>query len=92
MYFPFTEMLGWQSRRIIPFSATSLSPLRSLNRRPSTPLFPGLGQLWLSLGLSLLLAPPCGIVFRQPLAIPFSQNSNLSTSLALLKTCLFSRS
>src|SRR6218665_3194340 len=31
-------------------------------------LFPGLGQLWLSLGLSLLSVHPCGIVSCQPLA------------------------
>src|SRR6218665_259184 len=37
-----------------------------------TSLFPGPGQLWLSLGLSLLSVPPCGIVFHRPLAIPFS--------------------
>jgi len=37
-----------------------------------TSLFPGLGQLWLSLGLSLLLVPTCGIVFCLPLAIPSS--------------------
>src|SRR6218665_256186 len=55
-----------------------------------TSLFPGLGQLWLSLGLSLLSVPPCGIIFCQPLPISFF--SSLSISLALLKTCLFSMS
>ena len=37
-----------------------------------TSLFPGLEQLWLSLGLSLLLVPPCGIVSCRPLGIPSS--------------------
>src|SRR6218665_2038506 len=54
------------------FSATSLRPLRSLNRRDLlSSLFPVLG-LWLRLGLSLLFVPPCGIFFRRPLAISSS--------------------
>src|SRR6218665_1199154 len=39
-------------------------------------LFPGLGQLWLSLGPSLLSVPPCEIVFCRSLAIRFSSLLN----------------
>src|SRR6218665_2272726 len=50
------------------FSA-HIRPLRSLDRRDLlSSLLPGLGQLWLSLGLSLLFVSPCGIVIRRPLA------------------------
>src|SRR6218665_1650 len=50
----------------------------------------GLRQLWQNLDPFRLLALPFGIAFHHQSARASLLSSNLSTSLSLLKTCLFS--